>query len=76
MIIPEKHRETEIFFVVEEADEGGYIARSHAFPIYTQADTLDELREMVRDAVLCHFGDKPAPTLIRLHIVRDEVLAV
>ena len=46
------------------------------FPIYTQADTLDELRDMVRDAVLCHFGDEPAPALIRLHIVKDEVLAV
>jgi len=76
MIISEKHRETEILFLVEEADEGGYIARSLAYPIYTQAESLDELREMVRDAVLCHFGDEHTPALIRLHIVKDEVLAV
>nr|WP_319539623.1 hypothetical protein [uncultured Methanospirillum sp.] len=76
MIISGKHQETEILFLVEEADEGGYIARSLAYPIYTQADSLDELREMVRDAVLCHFGDEHYPALIRLHIVNDEVLAV
>ena len=40
MIISEKHKETEILFLVEEADEGGYIARSLTYPIYTQADTL------------------------------------
>ena len=76
MIISEKHRETEILFLVEEADEGGYIARLLVYPIYTQADSLDEIREMVRDAVLCHFGDEHPPALIRLHIVKDEVLAV
>jgi len=76
MIISEKHRETEILFLVEEADDGGYIARSLLYPIFTQADTLDDLREMVRDAVICHFGDTPLPSLIRLHIVKDVVIAV
>lgn len=76
MIISEKHKETEILFLVEEADEGGYIARSLTYPIYTQADTLDDLREMVRDAVVCHFGDTPTPALIRFHIVKDVVIAV
>ena len=76
MIITQKHKETEIIFLVEEADEGGYLARSLSHSIYTQADTLDELREMVRDAVTCHFDDVDTPTLIRLHIVKDEVIAV
>jgi len=44
--------------------------------IYTEADTLDELRDMVRDAVMCHFGDDDIPGLIRLHIVKDVVIAV
>ena len=45
-------------------------------PSTPQADTLDELRVAVRDAVRCHFGDDPdAPRLIRLHFVRDEVIA-
>jgi len=59
-----KHRETEILFLVEEADDGGYIARSLLYPIFTQADTLEDLRDMVRDAVICHFGDTTAPAQI------------
>ena len=76
MIITQKHKETEILFLVEEAEEGGYISRSFHHSIYTQADTLDELREMVLDAVACHFDDDNTPNLIRLHIVKDEVIAV
>jgi len=76
MIRPKKNRETEILFLVEEGDEGGYIARSLKYPIYTQGDTLDDLKEMVHEAVICHFGDTPAPALIRLHIVKDVVIAV
>jgi len=76
MIITEKHRDTEIIFLVEESDEGGYLARSVTHSIYTEADTLDDLRDMVRDAVMCHFGDDDIPSLIRLHIVKDVVIAV
>jgi predicted RNase H-like HicB family nuclease len=53
------------------------VALGHA--IATQGDTMEELREMVRDAVKCHFGDGavgPMPKIIRLHFVRDEALAV
>ena len=64
MIITEKHKDTEIIFLVEEADKGGYIARSITYSIYTQADTLDDLQDMVRDAVICHFGDEDIPSLI------------
>lgn len=66
---------TEILFLVEEAEEGGHVARSFYDSIYSQADTLDELREMVRDAVECHFDDGETPNLIRLHIIKDEVIA-
>ncbi len=68
---------TEIIFEVREDEaEGGYIAQALGQGIHTQADTLDELREMVRDAVDCHFDESmDAPKIIRLHFVRDEVLA-
>ena len=67
---------TEIIFDVSEADEGGYVASALGFGIHTQGETLDELREMVRDAVNCYFEDPAeAPKIIRLHFVRDEVLA-
>jgi hypothetical protein len=65
---------TEIIFVVEEADEGGYTARALGESIITEADSVAELREAVRDAVRCHFEEGKAPTIIRLHFVRDEVL--
>ncbi len=67
---------TEILFTVEDAPEGGFIARAVGHSIFTEADTLDELRQNVREAVECHFDDGQAPKLIRLHIVRDEVLPV
>jgi len=65
----------EIVFVVNEAAEGGYIARAVGESIFTEAATLDELRVNVRSAVECHFEEGQAPKVIRLHIVRDEILA-
>ena len=60
--------DTEIIFSVEESPEGGYEARALGFSIYTQADTLDELKSMVQDAVRCHFEPHDSPRLIRLHL--------
>lgn len=67
---------TEILFLVEEAPEGGYTARAAGQSIFTEANTLDELREMIRDAVRCHFDDDDPerPAIIRLHLTHDEVL--
>ena len=66
----------EIIFEVTEAPEGGLTARALGQSIFTDADDLESLRERVRDAVLCHFDEGMAPRLIRLHFVRDEVMAV
>lgn len=65
----------EIIFQVEESAEGGYEARALGESIFTQADTIEELREMVRDAVECHFEPDQRPSVIRLHFVRDEIIA-
>ena len=65
----------EIIFLVEDAPEGGYVARAVGESIVTQADAYEELHEMLRDAVRCHFDEGNAPALIRLHFVRDEVIA-
>ncbi len=65
----------ELVFVVEEAAEGGYTARALGVSIVTEADDLDALRKHVLDAVRCHFSDHAhPPRLIRLHMVKDEVL--
>ena len=65
----------EIIFVVEEAPDGGLTARAVGESIFTQAATMAELHDKVRDAVRCHFDDGNQPRLIRLHFVRDEVIA-
>jgi hypothetical protein len=55
--------------------DGGFSARAVGESIFTEAETVDELRTQVRDAVHCHFDSGTAPKLIRLHFVRDEVIA-
>lgn len=67
---------SEIVFLIEDDVDGGYIARALGESIFTQADDIDSLKEMLRDAVRCHFPDEQTrPKVIRLHIVRDEVIA-
>jgi len=65
----------ELIFLVEDAPEGGYTARALGVSIFTEADELNSLREAVRDAVRCHFDEGQGPKIIRLHFVREEVIA-
>ncbi|HEX4958595.1 MAG TPA: hypothetical protein VFV46_10485 [Lacibacter sp.] len=64
----------EIIFVVEESPEGGYTAKALGVSIFTEAESIEEIRTQVVDAVKCHFEDEKK-RIIRLHIVRDEVIA-
>jgi hypothetical protein len=66
----------EIIFLVEEAQEGGYTARAIGYSIFTEGESLEEIRRNVREAVRCHFEEEKVPQIIRLHIVKDEVLPV
>jgi predicted RNase H-like HicB family nuclease len=66
----------EIFFLVEEAPEGGYAAKALGESIFTEAETLEELHANVRDAVQCHFEEGKAPKMVRLHFSHEEVIAV
>lgn len=67
---------SEIIFIVEEAAEGGYTAHALGQSIFTEADTLPELRENVREAVVTHYDDGKQPQIIRLHYVKEELLKV
>jgi len=67
---------SEIIFIVENADEGGYTAKALGHSIFTEGETLDELKENVKDAIRCHFDEKEIPHIVRLHIVKDEVIAI
>lgn len=58
----------EIAFLVEDDPDGGYTARALGESIFTQADDMKTLWDMVRDAVQCHFFDEQnRPEVIRLH---------
>ena len=67
---------SEIIFEVREAEEGGLWARALGYSIFTQGEDWDDLRAMVKDAVSCYFDkETERPKVIRLHYLRDEVLA-
>lgn len=68
--------EKEIIFIVEESVEAGYEAKALGHSIFTEADTFEELKKMVHDAVLCHFDETERPKVIRLHMVKEELLPV
>ncbi len=66
-----------VFEVCEDIFDGGYSASAIGFSIHTQGDTVEELLHNVKEAIECHFDDvEEQPKLVRLHFVRDEVLAV
>lgn len=66
----------EIVFLVEEAPEGGFIARALGHSIFTESDSLDTIREEIKDAVRCHFDEEQLPRIIRLHFIKEEVVAI
>jgi len=66
----------EIIFLVEESPEGGYEAKALGYSIFTEADSLLELRTNIREAIKCHFEKKEHPLFLRLHFVRDEIIAL
>ena len=65
-----------IFEIHEDESEGGFVARALGYSIVTQADSWEDLRTHVREAVRCHFEEGQAPRIIRLHRVFDEVLSL
>ena len=69
-------RPMEIIFEVTEAVEGGYDARALGYDMFTQGDDWDDLKAMARDAVRCYFDEGNVPRVVRLHLVREEAIAV
>jgi hypothetical protein len=65
----------EIIFMVQESVEGGYEAKALSASIFTEADSLGELKDMIRDAINCHFAEEQRPKVIRLHYLHEEVIA-
>ncbi len=65
----------DLIFLIEDAPDGGFTARALGQSIFTEAESLEELRQQIRDAVKCHFDEGKSPKIIRLHFVREEVLS-
>ena len=68
--------DAEIVFQVRESPEGGYEARALGYSIFTEGDDWEHLKDMMRDAVLCHFDDGEAPHAIRVHLTQNEIIPV
>ena len=67
---------SELVFIVEESQDGCYFARAVGASIITQANTVEELKSMIKDAVKCHFDENDRPSLIHLHVTREETFAL
>jgi hypothetical protein len=67
---------SEIIFQVTEDEAAGFVARALGYAIVTQADTYEQLRVNVREAVICHFDQGKLPAIIRLHRVIDDLISV
>jgi hypothetical protein len=65
----------EIMFVCEEDPEKGYTAQALGYSIFTEGDTLEELKENIKDALKCHFDKKEMPIFVHLHIIKEEKFA-
>lgn len=63
----------EIVFIVEEDPEGGYNAEALGYSIFTEGETIEELKENIKDAIRCHFDrEEEVPQIIRLHIAKAD----
>ncbi len=67
---------SELVFIVEESQDGGFFARAVGASIITQAETIEELKTMIKDAVKCHFDENALPSLIHMHVTREETFAL
>ena len=65
----------EIIFVVEEDPEQGYSAKALGYSIFTEGDSLTELKDNIKDAIKCHFDKDDMPLYVRLHIITEEKFA-
>ena len=66
---------SEIIFIVEASLDGGYEANALGNSIYTEAENLDDLKRNIKEAVACHFEEREMPKIIRLHYIKEEVIA-
>ncbi|HET56133.1 MAG TPA: 2-oxoisovalerate dehydrogenase [Ignavibacteria bacterium] len=65
----------EIIFMIQDSLDGGFEAKAVGYSIFTEAESMEELKERIIEAVDCHFEEGKKPKLIRLHYVKEEIIA-
>lgn len=65
-----------IIFEVFQEEDGGFFAECLTEDIFTQGDDWEELKINVREAVKAFYFEQPPPAAIRLHLVKNETLAI
>ncbi len=65
----------EIIFIIEESLDGGFEAKALGYSIFTEADDLEALKANIKEAISCHFVEDEMPKIIRLHYIKEEVIA-
>ena len=70
------NKHDELVFEVTQESDGGFVAECLGEDIFTQADSWEELRGNVKEAAAAYYFDSTPPTSVRLHLVRDELLAI
>jgi hypothetical protein len=66
----------EIIFHIEESLDGGYEAQAAGHSIFTEAETIDELKKNIVEAVKCHFDTEEMPSVISLRYLKEEYLSL
>ena len=66
----------EIVFLVEESLDGGYEARAAGYTIFTQGETIEEVKKNILDAVRCHFDDSEVPSFVYVRFLKEELIAL
>ncbi len=70
-------RKSELVIEITQTDDGGFTARGIGEDIFSEGNTLEEIRRNLREAVLCHYDSKDdIPSTIRLHWVKEEILSL
>ena len=65
----------ELIFEIRDAEEGGFYARALGHGIFTDAESWEELRANLLEAVSLHFeGAEERPRLVQMHYVKDELI--
>ena len=66
----------EIIFYIVESMDGGFEAKALGYSIFTEGETIEELKDNIKDSIFCHFGENEIPGVVKMHFVREEAFTL